>query len=91
MEIIEQYGEDVKISEIREKLDIAFQKLNLYKNLVDTAVKVSGKNRIEEFKSMDQSLSQGYVSNLQDQCEHCHNKLIDTDTDLLNKRSDEES
>lgn len=40
--IMAQYEPDVKIGDIRENLHIAFSKLDLYVNLVQAAVRVSG-------------------------------------------------
>lgn len=40
--IIDQYDPDVRIGEIRDNLIIAFNKLDLYCKLIQSAVKVSG-------------------------------------------------
>ena len=40
--IMDQYDDDVKIGDIRDNLIIAFNKLDLYCNLIKAAVKVSG-------------------------------------------------
>ena len=39
---MDQYDPDVKIGDIRDNLIIAFNKLDLYCNLIKAAVKVSG-------------------------------------------------
>ena len=40
--IISQYGPDVKIGEIRDNLCIAFNKLAMYIDLIQAAVRISG-------------------------------------------------
>jgi hypothetical protein len=74
---MDQYDDDVKIGDIRENLMIAFNKLDLYCNLIKAAVKVSGSQCHFLFMAKHDQAGQGFNNDSHSKCDHCHQDLIE--------------
>lgn len=79
-QIVQQYGQEVTIGEIRDKLMIAFSKLDLYQKLVKAAKKIGDFQYHDQFTKTAEQYGEGYEAN-QDEllCDICNKKLIDRD------------
>ena len=79
-QIVQQYGQDVTIGQIRDKLTIAFSKLDLYQKLVKAAKKIGDFQYHDQFTKTVEKNGEGYDAN-QDEllCNLCNKKLIDRD------------
>ena len=77
--IIEQYEPGVQIGEITQNLQIAFTKLDLYMNLIQSAVRVSGVHNHLQFEEMEVTEGSGFTGNYAAKCSYCGKELIEYD------------
>ena len=77
--IINQYEPGVEIGEISENLKIAFTKLDLYMNLIQAAVRISGVHNHLQFEEMEITEGSGFNGNYASTCNYCSKELIEYD------------
>lgn len=75
--LINQYGPDVTIGQIKPYLEVAFLKLSLYACVVQSAVRVSMKHSHQSFDHNATVLASGFTSDFSNRCSICDKELID--------------